>query len=336
MIQSIKSEFLKDPDKLVDFFSEFGFERIRPTTKEIRMARDIDGGQNISVRLENNEYLCVNDWSKGIGGLDIFSYVTQEKRVTFREVLQTAKRILGLQADWKPKKKVSLFNGIYDRIIRPDEDVVLPELDEKTLEKYEKIPSQMFLRDGIGLHTQNEFNLRYDFESNRVVIPIYDELSRCVGTKGRLNDVPDEFNPKYLYLDRLPSGQVLYGYNVNYPYMYGGDVVLAEAEKTVLQAYDFGVRNVVGLGGNNVSKKQAKLIMQCQPKRVIIALDEGIEYEHIKKCADTIMEYCKLRDTEIWYWDASVDLDIDHKSSPTDLGKEKFEEIMQDELVRIY
>ena len=106
MIATIKEEFLKDPDKLVDFFSEFGFERIRLTNKEIRMARDIDGGQNISVRLENNEYLCVNDWSKGIGGLDIFSYVTQEKRVAFREVLQTAKRILGAT----PTKKPGLYS----------------------------------------------------------------------------------------------------------------------------------------------------------------------------------------------------------------------------------
>jgi hypothetical protein len=31
-----------------------------------------------------------------------------------------------------------------------------------------------------------------------------------------------------------------------------------------------------------------------------------------------------------------MDLDIDHKSSPTDLGKEKFDEIMNEELVRIY
>jgi hypothetical protein len=31
-----------------------------------------------------------------------------------------------------------------------------------------------------------------------------------------------------------------------------------------------------------------------------------------------------------------MDLDIDLKASPTDMGKEKFEEIMEEQLVKIY
>ena len=39
---------------------------------------------------------------------------------------------------------------------------------------------------------------------------------------------------------------------------------------------------------------------------------------------------------EIWYWDSDLDLDVNPKSSPTDMGKEKFEEIIEEQLVRIY
>ena len=41
-------------------------------------------------------------------------------------------------------------------------------------------------------------------------------------------------------------------------------------------------------------------------------------------------------ETEIWYWDSTIDLDVGLKCSPTDMGREKFDEIMEEQLVRLY
>jgi hypothetical protein len=43
-----------------------------------------------------------------------------------------------------------------------------------------------------------------------------------------------------------------------------------------------------------------------------------------------------MLNVEIWYWDSTLDLDIDSKSSPTDNGKAKFEEIINEQLVKLY
>ena len=65
-------------------------------------------------------------------------------------------------------------------------------------------------------------------------------------------------------------------------------------------------------------------------------MDEGLEFEHTKRNADMIKNFGGMLAPEIWYWDADQDLDIGEKCSPTDMGREKFDEIMEEQLVRIY
>ena len=96
-----------------------------------------------------------------------------------------------------------------------------------------------------------------------------------------------------------------------------------------MQAWDFGVRNIVALASHSLSEKQVKLLLQLQPKRIVLAFDEGLEFKHVQRNADVIKNFCTMFMPEIWYWDSTIDLDIDLKSSPTDMGKEKFEEIME-------
>ena len=130
--------------------------------------------------------------------------------------------------------------------------------------------------------------------------------------------------------------QTLYGYSKNYSYLYSNDIIVVESEKSVAQGYTFGARNIVALGSSAISEKQSKMLLQLQPKRIILAFDEGLAFEQIQRNADIIKSCCSMFETEIWYWDADQDLDILSKSSPTDTGKAKFEEIIEEQLVRIY
>ena len=88
MLDKIKEQLIENPDKIVELLSDFGFEHINHRNTEIRFARSDDGGANISIKLKNNPYCCVSDWSRGIS-TDIISYIIQEKNATFRDVLQT-------------------------------------------------------------------------------------------------------------------------------------------------------------------------------------------------------------------------------------------------------
>lgn len=335
MLAEIKAELLKNHGAIVELLECFNFAHIKPSKKEIRLARDERGGQNISIKLDNNENLFVSDFARGVSK-DIFSYIIQEKGVTFRDVIQATKKILGLGDDWRPQQKKSLFGGIYYNVARPNKEIKLKVYKESVLDKYERCGNLRFLHDGISLDAQKFWDVRFSVEDNRIIIPIRNEYCELCGAKGRLNGDADEENPKYLYTIPVAMSQLLYGYSENYQYLYGNDVILVESEKSVMQAWDFGVRNILALGSNSLSEKQTKLLLQLQPSRIIIAMDEGLEFEQTKRNADMIKNFCGMLSPEIWYWDSTIDLDIDPKSSPTDSGKEKFEEIMEEQLVRIY
>ena len=335
VLAEIKAELMKNTDAIVMLLEIFDFAHIKPSRKEIRLARDERGGQNISIRLDDNENLFVRDFAKGISR-DIFSYIIQEKGADFREVLQATKKILNLSDDWRSQQKKALFGGIYSNLSCKNREINLKTYDESVLSNYEQIGNLRFLRDGISLKAQKFFDIRFSVEDNAIILPLHNEFGDLVGVKARINGDPQEGESKYYYPLPTQVSQTLYGYSKNYGYLYGNDIIVAESEKAVAQAYTFGVRNIVGIGSSAVSEKQSKLLLQLQPKRIILAFDEGLAFEQIQRNADMIKSFCSMFETEIWYWDADQDLDIDSKCSPTDMGKEKFEEIMSEQLIRIY
>ena len=335
MLNKIKEQLIENPDKLIELLEYFSFEHINHRNTEIRFARSSEGGSNISIRLKNNPYCCVADWSRGVS-TDIVSYIIQEKGADFREVLQAAKKILCLSHDWRPQKRRLLFNGIYANLSCKNREVTLKTYYESVLDKYEQIGNVRFLRDGISLDAQRFFDIRFSVEDNAIIIPLHNEMGDLVGAKARTNYTPEEGDSKYYYPIPTQVSQTLYGYSKNYEYLYGNDVIVVESEKSVMQGYTFGARNIVAIGSSSVSEKQSKLLLQLQPTRIILAFDEGLEFEQIQRNADMIKSCCSMFETEIWYWDADQDLDVLPKSSPTDSGKEKFDEIMEEQLVRIY
>lgn len=335
VLNEIKEKLIENPDKIIELLENFGFEHINHRNTEIRFARDLQGGSNISIRLKNNPYCCVSDWSRGVS-TDIISYIIQEKNVTFRDVLQTTKKILGFSADWRPQQKRELFGGIYSGLSCQNREIKLKTYDESILDVYERCGNLRFLRDGISLDAQKFFDIRFSVEDNAIILPLHNEFGDLVGVKARVNGTPQEGESKYYYPVPTQVSQTLYGYDANYQYLYGNDIIVAESEKAVAQAYTFGVRNIVGIGSSAVSEKQSKLLLQLQPKRIILAFDEGLAFEQIQRNADIIKDNCGMFEIEIWYWDADQDLDIGEKCSPTDMGREKFDEIMEEQLVRIY
>ena len=335
MLNKIKETLIEQPEKLIELLEYFSFEHINHRGSEIRFARSESGGANISIRLKNNPYCCVSDWSRGVS-TDIISYIIQEKTVDFREVLNVTKKILNLSSDWRPQHKKALFGGIYDGLSSRNSEIKLKTYDESVLNKYEKVGNLRFLRDSISLDAQRFFDIRFSVEDNSIILPLHNEFGDLVGAKARINDNPQEGESKYYYPLPTQVSQTLYGYSKNYGYLYGNDVIVVESEKSVMQGYTFGARNIVALGSSSVSEKQAKMLIQLQPKRIILAFDEGLAFEQIQRNADMIKSCYSMFETEIWYWDADQDLDISSKSAPTDMGKEKFEEIIGEQLVRIY
>lgn len=337
MFKELKTMLLDKVDCIADLLEFYGFEGIQLKQREIRFKRDVEGGLNISIKLEGNESLIVHDFARGFS-TDIFAYIVKEKNQNLGSVLQKVKELLKLEDNWAPQKRKELFDGIYNRIARKtSQDELLPEYPKEVLAEYQPLCNRRFQRDGISFQTQRVFGVGFDLCTQRITIPLYDELGRLIGVKGRINQSDlDEFTPKYLYLKECQASKYLYGYFQNYQFLFGNEVVIGESEKMVMQAYSFGVKNVVGLGSNNLSQKQARLLLQLNPTKIIFALDEGLELAQTERNFRVLQTVMGFNQVEVYYWDYNKNPSLKGtKSSPTDMGEEMYEEIMKNQLVKI-
>ena len=332
MLNEIKEKLIENPDKLMELLSNFGFEHINHRNTEIRFARSESGGANISIRLTNNPYCCVSDWSRGVS-TDIISYIIQEKNVTFRDVLQETKKILGLGNDWRPQQRKALFGGIYSNINNTNREVQLKTYDESVLDRYENIGNLRFLNDGISLDAQKFFGLRFSVADNAIIIPIHNEFGDLIGVKARVNGIPEEGESKYYYPIPVQASQTLYGYATNYQHLYGADTIyVGESEKFCQQLYTMGIRNCVSMGSHTLSEKQAKLLLQLAPKSITFMLDEGLDLSETKRNVDMIKSVSGMIQIDMYYFDHTDCLELGHKDSPSDHGIEVWNEIIENHI----
>ena len=331
MIQELKKQLLENPENICSLLEEFEFEHITLKRNEIRFARNREGGQNIRIKLKNNDYLNVTDYARS-EHCDIVSYIIKEKHTDFRTVLTTIKRILHLSDDWRPQNRRLIFGGVYEKITHR-EDSPPETYDESVLDNYLKIPNERFQRDNISLETQMRFGIGYSVETDRITIPIRDQHGSIIGIKGRRNYETDNVDdPKYLYLVACQMSKTLYGYSENYSNMYGKTVMVFESEKSVLPCASYGYHNTVALGSNSLSEYQAKMLLSLNPSRVIFMLDNDLPLENTKRNIDMLRSVATMRDLQISYFDWTECLDLPDKSSPSDEGKEILDNILKENI----
>lgn len=333
MLSDVKELLLKNPDCIVQVLECYGFAHISMRSTEIRCGvEECSNPNSVCIKLINNPHLIVKDYGRNLV-YDLFTYIIKLRRQSFINILNTVKQILGI-TDFYSCTQHKVFGGFYDRIKKQDNSLYIKTYDKSVLNNYELRANQRFLKDGIDIKTQEKFGVRYDIESQRIVIPIYDTYGNLIGVKGRANWDIDDVESKYLYLIPCAMSQTLYGYHINYDKLFGNDIYLLEAEKSVMQGSSFNVYNCVSIGSNSLSVQQCKLLMELNPKSVTFMLDKGLEDVVLQRNIKTLSAFCRMRDTVIQYWDTS-DTTIPDKSSPTDLGKVKFDEIVQTQLKEV-
>lgn len=329
-ISDIKERLLEEPQKITELLEHFGFERISLRHNEIRCARDHEGGPNIAMRLQDNPWCNVVDFARGYKG-DLFSFIAQEKNVSFREVLQTTKKILNLDDYWEPKKTRHLFGGIYSRIYKQSE-YNQKTYDEDILAPYQPCGNLLWLRDNITLEAQRFYDVHFDVVENSIIFPWRSPHGDIIAVKSRHNGEPPEGMSKYWYPVGGNISASLFNYSSCYEHLYGNDLYIFESEKSCMIAWGRGVKNTLAIGSNSLSPTQCKLLLQLQPKIIYLMLDSSLDLAETKKNADLIRKYAPMRTTSIKFWDWRDSLEVGEKSSPMDGTADNWNYILKYEM----
>lgn len=324
-------EILLEDGNLEKVLEYYGYENIKVIRNEIRCGRGDDSNPT-SIRIKLNENLTSQDFARNVSG-DIFTLIMSNKNLEFKQVIREIKSILNISQEYKPKAK-STFSTLFGKMkkINNMNEVSIETYPENVLNNYELIWNERFIKDNISIQTQKKFNIGYCDKTERISIPWRNINGEIVGIMGRDNtDLAEGF--KYLPLIAFSKSMSLYGYSENYEYLLNADrIYIFESEKSVLQADSMGYHTCLALGGNSLSDYQIKSILKLNPKEIILGFDEGLDKSIIKDRIEMIRKNLVLRECKVGiiYDTKNKYMKKDSKCSPTDLGKNKFNKIINE------
>lgn len=300
-----------------------GCHHITEHDKEFRAALP-DGDNPTSIRIvKDNLYTQVftrKDFKPG----DLISLVEYVKGFYFTQAVHWTCKVCGYNYYENDNREV-VYKNPYTEALKELEPKSkrkryrkLTKIDERVLDSYIRLPNEHFCNEGIKKSIQYQFEIGFDLQNDRITIPIRDDLSNLVGIKGRT--IYDDDVYKYIYLISTERSLLLYGLYKSLDYIKAKkEVIVFEAEKSVLQAWSMGYKNCVGIGGGELSHDQVVKLEKLDAN-VILAYDKDTNKKHLKKEAKKFM-FSKV--SAIW---DMRDI-LDNKNSPVDLGKNVWEKL---------
>ena len=333
MLKELKKELLDNPEKLKELLEYFNFYNVHIHQSYISFGRAQDTSKkSIVVRLEKNDYLYVTDYARNISK-DLFSYISEQRLVDFKDIIGVVRNILGVDDFSLFNESRGIFGGFYEKI-RKRSEYSVRTYDESVLDKYIPLANRRFVDDNISIAAQQFFGIRYDVESQGIVIPIHNQIGELIGAKVRCNYEVQDGEMKYYYLIPCQASQTLYGYSQNYNYLTNNIIYIYEAEKSIMQCFSYGIRNCVALGSGSISRKQVRMLLELNPKKIIFMHDVGYDLENILRNINMVKNYSRFSEVELGYWDF-FDRLYDNKVSASDLGKKELLRIMDTEIKMI-
>ena len=313
-IDVLKRRIIQD-NKIYDILEALHMHHIK-NHGEYYTAGMPDGDNTKSTVIYKNDYIHVEAYTRNIqdkyGNTDIIALVSFVNKLYF---LQSIKWLCDVcnydyyENDYEEPEFLKCLNELWNlnkRNIEQVENVKINPLDESVLKYFGNFSNSLFLKDNINDLTQLEFELGYDLKTNRITIPIRDEIGTLIGVKGRLfSENILEHESKYLYIYKCPKNQVLYGLHKTLPYIQKeGIVYVAESEKAVMQGWSNGIKNIVGIGGHQLSKTQVYKLTHLGVS-ICLCYDDKADYitENING------ELCLIQDKEFYQKERNKFLD---------------------------
>lgn len=321
-VMQLKS-YIKEQSRVDEILHSIGCHHIQYHSSGYWTCANKDGDNKQAIVIWNNENLSCKNYTRQMTKFDrktdIIDLVCYTNNMTFPEALKYLCDILGIEYYHDFNADVPESLQITDLILKMNNhhefniDEPLKPISPKILTYYKNRVNDLFFEDHISYETQKEFQIGYDDFSNRITIPIFSEIGDLVGVKGRLfKKQLNEYDLKYLYLEPCQRSKIIYGLNKTMPYIKrAGKIFVPEAEKGVLQLWDYGDKNVGATGGKELSTHQIELLTRLSVD-IILVQDKDVDIEELECTASKFVKNVPI------YYIYDKDNILDKKESPTD------------------
>jgi DNA primase len=331
-IQELK-QYIYINDKITTILEALGMHSIDESNSKYISCGMPNGDNPCSTIIYKDEYLTCNAYTRNIKpqGWDkqtnLFHLIMFINKCEFSSALQWCNTLLGIKNDGKRSTKGADPLSFFHNIKRKREGIKEQfYYDMSILDCYDKtIHIDLIRKDGIiSQKVLDKYQVMFDFRSDRIIFPHfkYDNPDVICGVVGRtVNHAFKELNIKK-YMSMLPTEYIktqnLYALCWNEEYIRKfGQVIIFEAEKSVIKADMMEFPIGVSVGCHDISDFQKKILLSLGVE-IIIAFDKDVDEEHMQKICRS---YCMFGKVSYIYdkWNLLSD-----KDSPVDRGLKKW------------
>ena len=245
-------------------------------------------------------YVCSESWSlfDFIGMMLCLSFSESYKWLcNYKGVKNTRQQFRGFKSRDSENKDLE-FLKLHS--FKPTQnEILLPTYDDRVLRNFEKAIEESWYEEGINdEEVLDKFEILYNYYDGSMIIPHRSPCGEFVGCIRRsFNEKEVEDGKKYMPLTwgnityKYPKAWNIYGYYQNKENIKRYEkCIIYEAEKATLHygsIYKQENNIALSLGGMNMSKYQAKLLIDLHCKEITIALDCQYRQELIDREEDT-------------------------------------------------
>lgn len=321
----LQDKIKAEPDLIIEVLNKLNYKDIKDRG-DYFAARNNDG-DNANAFVIYKDTLKYNNYTRGHSG-NIISLVMKTCNCEFPKALEFISKWIGFKgSDYQIKYP---FHSFY-KMIKADQYGDIPSLQpysEDLLPSANNF-SLKWIKEGVDLTTQRRFGIRYDLETNGIVIPEYSVDNFLVGAKWRNADPNCAMNERWNMYLKFNQSYNLYGLNINYGTIVNkGKVIILEAEKSCCHLYSWGCGLGVSINGHHVSKVQQNILKSLMCEEIIIGFDKDIKEEEVRYNAKQLLTSNMIYTNRVSYILDTENL-LGEKDSPTDKGSEVFKELLK-------
>lgn len=278
-----------------------------------------------------------NCWSQ-CGGVDIISIVQEVEGLDFKDAIKFIEDYfqLGVKKFGRPTYNINRK----PREHKPKEidlNERLPIYDEEVLNVFINHKPIEWLQEGVSEDVMDLFGIKFDLNSNGIIIPSRDDLGNLIGIRIRnLDEYSIDNYGKYTpfrdsvndIMYKFPTSKVLYGLYENKEMIQKCKTsIIFEGEKSVLLSKTYFGENDISVGSYGCSLKdyQTHLLKSLGVEDIIFMYDRE-EDEKILKKIEKNYKKCSLL-FNVYYVKDYEDL-INIKDSPVDKGECVYRELL--------
>lgn len=326
-VLKLSDEIISQSDHIEKILRDLGHIYIRDRGKYYQ-THNLDGDNNTAISILKCN-LGYQNYTRNSHG-NIFTLIQEEKSCDFKNSLKYAANCIGFRdTGWNT---IAPFGGFYKQFISPNSNelIELPEIID--LPPANNYPLKWF-KEGCGFDSMQKFGVRYDLDTDEILIPWYDSAGRCVGVKSRSNDPLCPMDRRWNMYRQFPISQVVYGLFENYNAIQRKKrLIIFEAEKSTLIADSFGLHACVSVGGHHISPVQKILIHKLMVDEIIVAFDQDLKEEEIRYESNKLKSSSELNKISISYiYDREGKyLQKGLKQAPVDCGVDVFKKLLKE------